>query len=104
MVWLHVMDNEIIYLPVANYFSNVLYELHEEVYFYCVYQYNFLVVDEVRVIAYSIRQWPQAFEKLLVAVVYAYIVELICYFYHNVYWVFAVQMYHKLGIFQKENK
>ena len=84
MVWLHVMDNEIIYLPVANYFSNVLYELHEEVHFYCVYQYDFLIVDEIRIVTNSMGQRPQTFEKLLIAVVYAYIVELICYFYHIV--------------------
>ena len=55
-----------------------LRELREEVGLNSVYECYLLVVDDVRVVAHTVGQRPQAFEYILVSVVYAYVVDVGC--------------------------
>ena len=55
MVWFHVMDYKIVYFAVANDLAYILLELHEQVYFYSISQYDFLNVYKIRVVTDTIR-------------------------------------------------
>jgi hypothetical protein len=54
MVGFHVVDDQIVYLSVANDLLDVFYILREEVHLYGIDEAHFLVVDEIRVIADAI--------------------------------------------------
>ena len=83
MVGFHVVDYEIIHLPVADNSLYVLDELGEKVHFDRIYQCHFLVGNEIRVIRNAIWQWPQSFEQRLVAVVHSYVINFVSNLYHN---------------------
>ena len=72
MVGLHVVDDDIVDRTVADDAAYVVYELREEVYFYCVDECYLLVVDDICVVAHAVRQRPETFKECFVAVVNAY--------------------------------
>ena len=82
MVGFHVVDDQIVYLAVTNDLLDVFYILRKEIYLYGIDEAHFLVVNEIRVIADTIGQWPQTFEERLVTIVDAYIVDVFCNFLH----------------------
>ena len=86
MVGLHVVDDEVVDGTVADDFLDILDELCEEVHLYGVDKAYFLVDDEVGVIGYTVGQWPQAFEEVLVAVVDAHVEDVVGNGCHNVVW------------------
>lgn len=71
MVRFHVVDDKIIDFSVANHLVNVLEELGEEINLYSIYQRYLLIVNDIRVVAHSVRQRPEALKTMLIAVVYA---------------------------------
>ena len=79
MVWLHVVDHHIVYLAVAYHLAYVLDELCEEVYLHRVDEAHLVVDDKIGVVRHSVGQRPQALKQVLVAVVHAYIVDVVCY-------------------------
>ena len=72
MVGLHVVDDDVVDRTVADDAAHVVYELREEVYFYCVYERYLLVVDDIGVVAYAERQGPETLKECFVAIVDAY--------------------------------
>ena len=85
MVRFHVVDDEVIDFAVANHLVNVLEELGEEIYLYSIYQRYLLIVNDIRVVAHSVRQRPEALKTMLVAVVNAYVINLVCNFCDIIY-------------------
>lgn len=85
VVRFHVVDDEVIDFTVTNHLVNVLEELGEEIYLYSIYQRYLLIVNDIRVVAHSVRQWPEALKTMLVAVVNAYVINLVCNFCHIIY-------------------
>ena len=81
----YIIDDEVIDFAVANHLVNVLEELGEEIYLYSIYQRYLLIVNDIRVVAHSVRQRPEALKTMLVAVVYAYVINLVCNFCHIIY-------------------
>ena len=77
VVGFHVVYHQIVYLAVAYHLLDVLDIWHEEVYLDCVDEAHFLIDNEVRVVRNSVRQRPQALKELLVAVVDAYIIDVV---------------------------
>ena len=61
---------------------NVLEELGEEINLYSIYQRYLLIVNDIRVVAHSVRQRPEALKTMLIAVVYAYVINFVCNFCH----------------------
>ena len=82
MVWLHMVDDEIVDIAVAYHLVDILKILCEEIHLYCIYQCYLFIIDDVGVVAYSIRQRPKTLETMLVAIVDAYIINVACNF-HN---------------------
>ena len=82
MVRFHVVDDKIIDFSVANHLVDILEELGEEINLYSIYQRYLLIVNDIRVVAHSVRQRPEALKTMLVAVVYAYVINLVCNFCH----------------------
>ena len=82
MVRFHVVDDEVIDFAVANHLVDVLHKLGEEIHLYCIYQRYLLIINDIRVVAHSVRQRPEAFKTMLVAVVNAYVINLVCNFCH----------------------
>ena len=76
VVRFHVVDDKIIDFSVANHLVNVLEELGEEINLYSIYQRYLLIVNDIRVVAHSVRQRPEALKTMLIAVVYAYVIIL----------------------------
>ena len=72
VVGLHVVDDDVVDRTVADDAAHVVYELREEVYFYCVYERYLLVIDDIGVVAYAERQGPETLKECFVAVVDAY--------------------------------
>ena len=80
-----MVDDEVIDFAVANHLVNVLQELGEEIYLYCIYQRYLLIVNDILVVSHTIRQRPKALKTMLVAVVNAYVINLVCNFCHIIY-------------------
>ena len=85
VVGLHVVHHEIVDGAVAYHLVYILKILDKEVHLHGVDEADFLVDDEIGVVRHSVGQRPQALEEFLVAVVDAYIVDLVGYFRHDVY-------------------
>jgi hypothetical protein len=62
VVGLHVVDNKVVNLAVANDLLDMFDVLGEEIDLYGIYQTHLLVVDEVGVVRNTIGQRPQTFE------------------------------------------
>ena len=83
VVGLHVVDNQVVHLAVANDLVDVFNKLCEEVHLDSIDETHFLVVDEIRVIAHTIRQWPQTFKQRLVTIVDTNVVNVFSNFLHS---------------------
>jgi hypothetical protein len=77
-----VINDEIVNLSVAQNLSEFFNELYEEVYLNGINKANLLIVDEIRVVTNTIRQWPQALKESFVPIVNAYVINFIGNFYH----------------------
>ena len=84
VVGLHVVDDDVVDGTVADDLADVLEEGHEEVDLDSVDEADFLVVDEVGVIAHAVGEGPKALEERLVAVVDADVVDFAGDFFHIV--------------------
>ena len=80
-----MVDDKIIDFAVANHLVDILEELGEEINLYSIYQRYLLIVNDIRVVAHSVRQRPEALKTMLVAVVYAYVINLVYNFCHIFY-------------------
>ena len=47
MVWLHMVDDEVVNRAVANGLLDVFYERYEEIHFHCINKTNLFVVDDI---------------------------------------------------------
>jgi hypothetical protein len=84
MVWLHVVDDKVVDRTIADHFLDVFNVLGKEIYLYRVNQANFLIYNEIRVVGYTVWQWPQTLEQGFVAVVDTDVINVVCNFNHNV--------------------
>ena len=80
VVGLHVVDDKVVNLAVTNDLLDMFQELREEVNLHRINEAHLLVINEIRVVTNTIRQWPQALKEVLVAVVHAYIKDFVCNF------------------------
>ena len=87
MVGLHVVHHDIVKLSVAEHLAQVLKEGHEKVHLDGVDKAGLLVVDKIGVIAHAVGQGPKALEERLVAVVDAYVVDVLSDLFHNFLWL-----------------
>ena len=85
VVGLHVVNDQIVHLAVANDLVDVLQILCEEVDFYSVDQTYFLIIDEVGVVTDAVGQGPQALEQRFVSVVDTNVIDVFGNFLHNFY-------------------
>ena len=84
MVWLHVIDDQIVNLPLTNHFLDILQKLSEEIHLHCVDKRHFLVYNHIRVIAHTIGQRPKPLKTMLVSIVYTHVINPVLNFcYHN---------------------
>ena len=63
----------------VDFFTQFLENIHEVI---GDREIDYLIINDIRVVAHTIRQRPEALETMLVAVVYAYVINLVCNFYH----------------------
>ena len=103
MIRFHVVDDEVIDFAVANHLVDILEELGEEIYLYSIYQRYLLIINDIRVVTHTIRQRPEALKTMLVAVVYAYIINFVCNLSHNIYFFTFLPFYTALRIPWKHN-
>ena len=85
MVRLHVVHYNVVDGTLADDFANVLKERHEEVHFNGVDKTNFLIVDQIGVVAHAVGKRPEAFEERLVAVVDAHVEDVVDYLFHEIW-------------------
>ena len=102
MVRFHVVDDKIIDFAVANHLVDILEELGEEINLYSIYQRYLLIVNDIRVVTHSVRQRPEALKTMLVAVVYAYVINLVYNFCH-IFYIFIIPSSFLLRIPWKHN-
>ena len=62
VVGLHMVDYQVVYLAVAKNLLDILDIRYKEIHLYGIDEADLLVVNEIRVIRYSIRKWPQSFK------------------------------------------
>ena len=88
VVRLHVLDDQIIRLPVLQYLLDIVEPLMGEIGVHGVHHRDFLVQDYVRIIGHAVWHLVLAFEKIHLVVVYAYIFDGIGHF-HSSFLLFS---------------
>ena len=90
VVGLHVVYHQVVDGAFADDLADVLQILHEEVHLDGVDEADFLVDDEIGVVTYPIGQRPESLEEVLVAVVYADVVDVAYDFFHYLIYIIIV--------------
>ena len=85
MVGFHVIDDDIVNLAVGYYLSDVLKILFKEILSHTVNHCHLFVIDEIGIVAHTFGQRPHGFEKMCGTVVYAYIIDIVVEFLHDLY-------------------
>ena len=75
MIRLHVIDNQILNRAVANNTANLAQEHLEITGIHCIDQRHDVIVYQIGIIRYAIRQWPHPFEEVFVAVIHSYVMD-----------------------------
>ena len=86
VVWLHVIHHEVVDLAISDYLLDIFQILYKEIYFDGINQTHFLIINEIRIIRYTIGQRPQTLKQVLVTVIHPYIVDFVDNFFH--YFIF----------------
>lgn len=76
MIRFHVIDDQVIDGAVAYHLSNFLNEYLEITYIDRLDQSDPIVIDQIGIVSYAVRQGPKIFEQLFLAIVHAYIIYL----------------------------
>ena len=77
MVWLHVVNHQVVDRTFPDHLMDMFDELGEKVHFNGVYQTDFLVINQIRVVTHAIGKGPQTLKQRLVTVVDTHIIDVV---------------------------